>query len=161
MSSSDADRQSLPVNSNLPSAPPNAEAVPQSGSDNPGQELAAEPTIREADIRDAAVAACCIEARDLFSDYINDCKNVEKVEFGGVARLTVEEAEHQAKIAGCKWRGALMQLGKSAAYTPSGILAKAHVVRDYFVEYPAHDEIMNLMYSILKDLENLLQKSTD
>lgn len=114
--------------------------------------------MREADKEDAAMVENCVEAREIFAKYINDCKNVETVEFGSDTESSVEEAEHRVKTVGSQWRGMLRQVGGSSAYTPLGILAKARVVEGYFVECPTHDEIMGVVRSILKDLEGLLQK---
>ena len=117
--------------------------------------------MREVDAGDAAVFENCGEAREMFATYINDCKNVETVEFGSEAEAAIVEAEHRVKVAGNQWRGALRQVGDSSAYTLLGILAKARVVDGYFAECPTHDEIMGVMRSILKDLEGLLQRSTN
>lgn len=117
--------------------------------------------MREGDAKDAAVVKNCVEAREIFKTYVNDCKNVEMVEFSSNVETTIEEAEHRVKILGGQWRSLLRQVGESSAQTPSGILAKASVVESYFVEYPTHDEIMGVMRSILRDLEGLLRKPTD
>ena len=117
--------------------------------------------MREVDAEDAAVVKNCGEAREMFVMYVSDCKNVETVKFGSEAESAIVEAEHCVKLTGSQWRSMLRQVGDSSAYTLSGILAKAHVVEGYFAECPTHDEIMGVMRSILKDLEGLLQKSTD
>lgn len=117
--------------------------------------------MRELDAEDAAVVENCVEAREMFAIYVSDCKNVEMVEFGSEAESAILEAEHRVKIAGSQWRGMLRQVGDSSAHTLSGILAKAHVVEGYFAECPTQDEIMGVMRSILKDLEGLLQKSSN
>jgi len=141
--------------------PFDAENGRESGNDDSKQNLGAEITLREADIKDAAVVENCVEARETFASYINDCKNVEMVEFSSDTESAVEEAEHRVKLAGSQWRSMLRQVGESSAHTPSGILAKARVVDGYFVEHPTHDEIMRVMRSILKDLEGLLQRGID
>lgn len=114
--------------------------------------------MREADAEDAAVVENCTEAGEMFATYVNDCKNVETVEFSSGTEFAVEEAEHRVKIAGSQWRGMFRQVGESSAQTPLGVLAKARVVESYLVECPTHDEVMGVVRSILKDLEGLLQK---
>ena len=138
-----------------------AESHQQSGSDHPKRSLGTEDTAHEVDAEDAAVVENCGEAREMFAMYINDCKNVETVEFGPAAEPAVTEAEDRVKIAGSQWRSMLRQVGGSSAHTLTGILAKARVVESYFDECPTHDEIMGVMRSILRDLEGLLQKSSD
>lgn len=139
----------------------NAENHQQSASDHPQQSPGAEEALRDVDAEDAAVVENCGEAREMFATYVNDCKNVETVEFGSEAESTIVEAEHRVKIAGSQWRGMLRQVGASSAHTLPGILAKSRVVEGYLAECPTHDEIIGVMRSILKDLEGLLQKSTN
>ena len=97
----------------------------------------------------------------MFAMYVNDCKNVETVEFGLGTEPAVAEAEHRVKVVGNQWRSMLRQVGGSSAHTLMGILAKARVLEGYFAECPTHDEIMGVMRSILRDLEGLLQKPSD
>ncbi|KAI4255661.1 MAG: hypothetical protein L6R35_007512 [Caloplaca aegaea] len=118
-----------------------AEKNRQSENPDPKRDLGGKITLRETDIKDAAVVENCVEAREIFASYIKDCENVETVEFGSDAEFAVEEAEHRVKT--------------------TGVLAKARVLDEYFVEYPTHDEIMGVMRSILKDLEDLLQTPMD
>lgn len=141
--------------------PSDAERHQQSESEQPKQSLGTEETARKVDAEDTAVVENCGEAREMFAAYVNDCKNVETVEFGSGAESTVAEAEHRVKVVGNQWRSMLRQVGGSSAHTLIGIIAKARVVEGYFAECPTHDEIMGVMRSILRDLEGLLQKSSD
>lgn len=117
--------------------------------------------MREVNTQDAAVVDNCGEAREIFATYVNDCKNVEAVEFGSQTEAAIIEAEHRVKVVGNQWRSMLRQVGGSSAYTLLGILSKARVVEGYFAECPTQDEIMGVICSILRDLEGLLQRSTD
>ena len=102
------------------------------------------------DIVESHMAFCT-----LFADYIVSCKHVQNVEFSVAAEGDLEDAERRASTLRRDFRTALRELGTLPANSLSGVLAKGRTIQSYFLEYPPEDEIMLVVESMLKDLENL------
>ncbi len=104
--------------------------------------------------RDALLIEDCAEFRDLFQSYVIGCRILEEVESGTVQGRNIEEVHCQLATAGRQWRAALNRLAISPASTDAGRFAKGRAIQSYFLEFRAQSEIMDVMYSLLKDLEN-------
>ena len=105
-------------------------------------------------MKDAALIEKCAEFEDLFAGFINGCKVLEEVEISSPDGRNVDEVELQIVMARRQWRAALRRL-TIAAHTSSGRLAKARAIQKFFLEFPAGDDVMVVVESLLRDLENL------
>lgn len=106
------------------------------------------------DMTDAALIEDCAEFCHLFQDYVIGCRILEEIESGMVHDRNIEEVHCQLASAGRQWRAALKRLATSPAFTDTGRFAKGRAIQSYFLEFRAQSEIMDVMYSLLKDLEN-------